>query len=75
MAKTYEPIATVDVSGVTSYTFSSIPSTYTDLRLVLLENPGCEMYFNGDNSSSNYGTTFLSGNGSAVSTSVVTGMR
>jgi hypothetical protein len=32
MAKTYDPIATVTISTTTSsYTFTSIPSTYTDL--------------------------------------------
>jgi hypothetical protein len=31
---TFEPIATASLNGGTSYTFSSIPSTYTDLVLV-----------------------------------------
>jgi len=36
MPKTYEPIATYTVSGssTTTYTFSSIPGTYTDLVLI-----------------------------------------
>lgn len=34
MALTYDPIATVSLSGVGTYTFTSLPQTYTDLRLV-----------------------------------------
>lgn len=43
MAKTYEPIQTVTVANNTTTTinFSSIPQTYTDLRLV-----GCYSYYN-----------------------------
>ena len=41
MSKTYEPIATTSLTNVTLVTFSSIPSTYTDLRMVLNMNaPG-----------------------------------
>jgi hypothetical protein len=73
MAATYDPIATTTLSsGASSITFSSIPSTYTDLRLVFVGTsaanvPG-EMRFNGD-TSSNYSRTYLSGNGSSVSSS------
>ena len=35
MATTYEPIATTTLSSAGTITFSSIPSTYTDLRVVL----------------------------------------
>ena len=36
MALTYEPIANVNVtSGINAITFNSIPSTYTDLRLIV----------------------------------------
>jgi hypothetical protein len=71
---TYTPIATTTLgSAAASYTFSSIPSTYTDL--VLIQNPSgtttngqdVGLRFNGD-SGTNYSRTALSGNGtSAVS--------
>jgi hypothetical protein len=59
-------------SAASSITFSSIPGTYTDLRLVFVGTsaanvPG-EMRFNGD-SGSNYSRTYLSGNGSSASSS------
>lgn len=58
---TFEPIATASLSSGTSYTFSSIPSTYTDLVLVcsLLTNSTCtiRMRFNG--SGSNYYTKYM----------------
>jgi hypothetical protein len=73
MAITYEPIATTTLgSSASSITFSSIPSTYTDLRLVFVGTsaanvPG-EIRFNGD-TGSNYSRTYMSGNGSSASTS------
>lgn len=59
-------------SAASSITFSSIPATYTDLRLVFVGTsaanvPG-EMRFNGD-TASNYSRTYLSGNGSTASSS------
>lgn len=35
MAVTYSPIQTVAITGFNTITFSSIPNTYTDLRLVI----------------------------------------
>ena len=73
MAITYEPIATTTLgSAASSITFSSIPATYTDLRLVFVGTsaanvPG-EMRFNGD-TGSNYSRTYLSGNGTSASSS------
>jgi hypothetical protein len=51
---TYEPIATYTFpSDAASYTFNSIPSTYTDLRLIISETSAtgsneCALVFNGD---------------------------
>ena len=74
MAITYTPIATYTVSGssTTSYTFSSIPSTYTDLVLIsncASSNGSDSLFFrvNGD-TGTNYSFTYLYGQGtSAVS--------
>ena len=73
-AATYVPIATNTVSGTTTnlITFSSIPSTFTDL--VLIDNGKFSasdnsyiMTFNGD-TANNYSFTYIYGNGtSAVS--------
>lgn len=55
LALTYEPIATTTLgSAAASYTFSSIPQTYTDLVLV----------WNGGNSSAGQALLFQVGNGS-----------
>lgn len=73
MAVTYTPIATTTLAtAASSYTFSSIPSTYTDLILVMTNiNSGIDdiqLNFNGD-VSTNYSRTYLEGNGSAAGTS------
>lgn len=70
---TYTPIATTTFgSAATSYTFSSIPGTYTDL--VLIANYGVaaggsgdalSLRFNSD-TGSNYSGTTLYGNGSSA---------
>lgn len=70
---TYTPIATFTISiAVNQYTLSSIPSTYTDLVLVMnIKGSSASGYpalrFNSD-TGTNYSTTYLYGNGtSAVS--------
>lgn len=63
MPTTYEPIATA--TG-TSITFSSIPSTYTDLKLIVAGTADFAMRFNSDGLG-NYSRTLLEGNGSAAS--------
>jgi hypothetical protein len=70
---TYEAIATQTVgSGITTVTFSSIPSTYTDLVIVVnasltAPDSNLDYRFNGD-TGANYGYTSVSGNGSSAST-------
>ncbi|NBQ85322.1 MAG: hypothetical protein EBU03_04275 [Methylophilaceae bacterium] len=69
---TYTPIATTTLgSAASSYTFSSIPGTYTDLVLVVYTKNSVQLdslglQFNSD-TGSNYSNTGLSGNGSSAS--------
>ena len=70
MAATYEPIATTTLgSAAASITLSSIPATYTDLRLVIVARgttaDNCSIQFNND-TGTNYSETGLQGNGSAA---------
>jgi hypothetical protein len=70
MPATYEPIATSTISGAASTTFSSIPSTYTDLRLVFrgtLSNSTAElgMYY-GTLTGTPYSATILQGDGASA---------
>lgn len=74
MAGTYESIATNTLSSSSaSVSFSSIPSTYTDLVVVAnLIHSSFEVFsvrFN-DDTSNNYGWVTLQGNGSSVSSGV-----
>ena len=76
MTATYDSIATTTLSSAAStITFSSIPNTFTDLRLVLVGTANPNAYpaiqFNND-TASNYSSTVLSGNGSAASSTVRT---
>jgi hypothetical protein len=73
MATTYDKIATTTLgSSNATITFSSIPATYTDLRLVIVGtssgNANPELTFNGDNSGAgtNYSRTALAGDGSSA---------
>jgi hypothetical protein len=73
MAKTYEPIATTTLgTAAASITFSSIPATYTDLRLVVMCKPTGDstayVQFNSD-TGSNYSRVNLRGNGSSAASS------
>jgi hypothetical protein len=68
---TYTPIATTTLgSNQTTVTLSSIPSTYTDLRVVIVPasssgTNGIRMRINGD-TGTNYSATYLTGTGSAA---------
>lgn len=68
---TYEPIATYTApSAQASYTFSSIPSTYTDLVVVVngasASGTGAMWLQFNNNTGTNYSDTFLQGNGSTA---------
>ncbi len=71
---TYTPIATTTLSSsASSYTFTSIPQTYTDLVLVCQaktasSSQDIQMQVNGD-TASNYSFTFMGGNGSVTGSS------
>lgn len=72
MASTYEPIATISLSGLSNYAFTAIPGTYTDLRLVIVEQTSTgvseTLTFNSD-TATNYSYTQLYGDGTnALST-------
>jgi len=77
MPATYEPIATTTLgSAASTITFSSIPATYTDLRLVLVFTPTAtlraRLQLNGD-TAANYSSTVLNADGSTVVSSSNTG--
>ena len=68
---TFSPIATTTLgSAQASYTFSSIPSTYTDLRLVVSGSAASGAYltlrFNNETTTGNYSTTELYGDGTSA---------
>lgn len=80
MPTTYEPIATTTLgSASNTITFTSIPSTYTDLRLVLVGasnraatgTTAASMRFNGITASA-YSNTTLNGDGASATSDVFT---
>ena len=76
MPATYEPIATTTLaSAQASITFSSVPSTYTDLRALIVGTGSAaisvNLRFNND-TGSNYSLTWLVGSGSAASSNRAT---
>lgn len=76
MPATYEPIATTTLgTAAASITFSSIPATYTDLRVTFIGSPtsddGLAFQVNGL-STTIYSGTALSGSGTVANTTAVT---
>ncbi len=79
MPATYEPIATTTLSSAAStITFSSIPATYTDLRIVLVGSTTTSttgafvgLYPNSD-TASNYSRTQLLGDGTSATSARTT---
>lgn len=72
MPATYEPIATTTLgAAAANITFSSIPATYTDLRLVLVTKPtpnNASITIRVNNLTNNiYSYTNLTGNGTTAS--------
>lgn len=71
MAVTYEPIATTTLGSAGQISFTSIPQTYTDLRVVCVTQPNgtnpftVAMQFNSDNTS-NYSQSVMWGDGSSA---------
>jgi hypothetical protein len=81
MPTTYEPIATNTlVSSAASITFSTIPATYTDLRLVFVGSYNTAtsgevwLRVNSD-TTSNYSNTNLTGDGSSAASNRVSTSR
>jgi pantothenate kinase len=72
VAITYEPVTTTTLSSAAStITFSSIPATWTDLRLVFVVSStstatNFQVQLNSD-TATNYSSTYLNGNGTAAS--------
>jgi hypothetical protein len=79
MATTYEKIATTTLgSSAADFTLSSIPATYTDLRLIIVgKGNGGEIYpegyFNGVTTGGLYSNTLLNGNGTSATSGRNTG--
>lgn len=73
MATTYTPIATTTLGSAATITFSSIPATYTDLKLVIVggttratTSDTIRVQCNSD-TGANYSSTYILGNGTAAS--------
>lgn len=78
MPATFEPIATTTLSSAAnSITFSSIPATYTDLRLVIVgrtdsSSDTLNLRFNNISAGDPYSQTHISGTGASASSGRLT---
>lgn len=70
MAVTYDPIATTTLTGsAVNFTFSSIPTSWTDLRLVITGTPTSsnqDVYIKVNGLSSIYTRVYLAANGTTI---------
>jgi hypothetical protein len=68
MATTYEKIASSALSSAATVTFSSIPQTYTDLRIVQWQigDYGNPYFWINNDTAASYSNTFIQSNGSAA---------
>lgn len=78
MPATYEPIATTTLgSAAATITFNSVPSTYTDLRIVLICSSASGSIFPkviyNNSTAGLYSSTFLNGSGTSASSNAVSG--
>jgi hypothetical protein len=77
MPLTYDPISTTTLGSTSStINFNSIPSTYTDLRLVINAISSTSVptvYIKYNSNSSGYSRTVLAANGSSVSNGSISG--
>ena len=78
MPSTYTPIATTTLSGspVTNVTFSSIPQTYTDLKVVMSArsldaDTRDSIYIKPNNSTSNLSYRYIRGDGASVTSNTL----
>jgi len=76
MPATYEKIATTTLGSAGSISFTSIPATFTDIRLVLVAFASSNLNFNiefNNDSTALYSQTDLYGNGTTASSGSQTG--
>lgn len=76
MASTYEPIATTTLGSAANINFTSIPGTYTDLRVVITGSMTSNGFYTGlrfnSDTAGNYSGTYLRGNGTTASSNAQT---
>lgn len=78
MPATYEPIATTTLgSNVSSFDFTSIPNTYTDLKLIMVlsgSGNGAAVHYKFNDSATGYSMTEIYGDGTTAASTRETGL-